>query len=269
MMMRVGENILYRLSSVDAVVRIGRGVDHMPDARKEIAVAGWLAAQSFPAARVFEVECHQPLDIEGHPVSFWRLLPGRPATTGEAGVLGALVRRLHDLPRPEFDLPPVRPFGHVAARLAMAPIPPADRDLLRARAEALSGQLVGVEFALPEVGLHGDAHIANIMIDDDSAPTLIDFEAFAQGPAEWDLAKTAAEASVGMVPAVDYRSFADAYGHDVTEWSGWSILRGIQQIKMVTWLAQNVHHSSRIRAEYVKRIATIRTGVLTEPWCGL
>ncbi|MFC3965730.1 phosphotransferase enzyme family protein [Nocardia jiangsuensis] len=267
-MMRVGENILYRLSSTPVVVRIGRDAGHRPDACKELAVSGWLAAQGFPAARVFEVDCPQPLDVGGHPVTFWRFLPGRPATTDEAGVLGALVRRLHQLPRPAIDLPPVRAFDHVAARLAVAPIAPADRELLHERVEVLSGQLLAVEFALPEVALHGDAHIANVMIDD-GAPTLIDFEAFAWGPAEWDLAKTAAEASMGMVPDADYRAFADAYGRDVTEWSGWPVLRGIQQLKMVSWLAQNVDHSSRIRAEYDKRIATIRTGVLTEPWRGL
>ncbi len=266
-MLRLGENILYELSTVRVVVRIARNAQHLDDARKEIAVAGWLASQGFPAAQVFDVGCEQPIQIDDYPVTFWRFLSGRSANVNEAGMLGGLLRRLHHLGRPAIDLPPVRPFGHVCARLESAPIPDADNELLLRCVADLENRLASVRFQLPEVAVHGDAHVKNLMIAEDSA-VLIDFEAFAWGPAEWDLAKTATEASMGMIGVQDYRAFVDAYCHDVTTWSGWPVLRGIQQVRMVTWLAQNIDHSPRIRAEYCKRIATIRTGVFVEPWSG-
>ncbi len=88
------------------------------------------------------------------------------------------------------------------------------------------------------------------MITDDGQEVLIDLEAFAFGPTECDLAKTAAEASMGMLSERDYAAFAGSYGYDVT-WSGWSVLQAIQQVKMVSWLSQNVDHSATPRTSAV------------------
>ncbi|WP_157172042.1 aminoglycoside phosphotransferase family protein [Nocardia higoensis] len=266
-MLRLGENVLYRLASVPVVVRIARGPAYRMDACKEIAVASWLASQGIAGARVFELGCEQPLDVNGLPVTFWSVLAGRPGNDEDSEALGKVLLTLHGLDRPSFDLPSVEPFGRMAARLASAPIPRADSDLLRHRVAQLTDELAALRFQLPSVAVHGDAHVGNLMIVDGS-PVLIDFETFAWGPAEWDLAKIAAECSVGMVDRRHYDAFATAYGHDVTTWSGWPVLRDIQRVKMVSWLAQNIEHSARVRDEYAKRIETIRTGVVAAPWRG-
>lgn len=114
--------------------------------------------------------------------------------------------------------------------------------------------------------MHGDAHIQNVMIADGEPPVLIDLEAFAWGIPGWDLAKTAAEASMGMYSDRDYAAFTAAYGYDLTTWSGFPVVQAVMQVKMVTWMGQNVDHSPHVRTEYDKRIRTLRTGVLTEPW---
>lgn len=268
-MLRLGENLLYQLTSVPAVVRIGRDMKHWDDATKEVAVANWLATQGFPAAQTYDLDVSQPLEVEGHPVTFWYFLPGRAADISEAGILGGLLRRLHQLPRPpELSLPVWQPFNHVAKRLDQAPIPAADAEFLRDRVRELETEVEQLEFALPATALHGDAHVKNVMVTDDGRAVLIDLEAFAFGPAEWDLAKTAAEASMGMLAEQDYAAFAGGYGYDVTAWSGWPVLQGVMQVKMISWLAQNVDHSAGVRAEYDKRIRTLRSGVLVEPWSG-
>jgi hypothetical protein len=266
-LLRLGENMLYQLKSAPVVVRIARGMEHWDDATKEVAVAGWLASQQFPAAQLRDVG-EQPIEVDGHPVTFWRLISGREAHLDETDILGGLLRQLHQLDRPaNLTLPAVQAFGHVSTRLATARIPARDADFLRQRVAEVEQDLLGVKFTLPTVALHGDAHIKNVMITD-SAAMLIDLEAFAEGPAEWDLAKTAAETSMGMHSERNYASFVDGYGYDITTWSGWPVLQAIQQLKMVTWLSQNIDHSARIRSEYEKRITTLRTGVLSEPWCG-
>ncbi|MFE3195879.1 phosphotransferase enzyme family protein [Nocardia sp. NPDC059240] len=268
-LLRLGENMLYQLQSAPVVVRIARDRTHWDDAVKEVAVAEWLAAQQFPAAQIFQIDDQQqPIDVDGHPITFWQFIPGRAADIAEAGILGGLLRRLHQLPRPaELPLPPVQGFGHVAARLDSAPIAVGDAEFLRRRVAELEQELATLSFTLPVVALHGDAHVKNVMISDGQA-VLIDLEAFAVGPAEWDLAKTAAETSMGMLDPADYQAFAAAYDYDVTTWSGWPVLQAVMQLKMISWLAQNVDHSPRVRAEYDKRMATIRTGRLVEPWCG-
>ncbi|MBF6302294.1 aminoglycoside phosphotransferase family protein [Nocardia amamiensis] len=270
-MLRLGENMLYQLAAAPVVVRIARNLQHWDDASKEVTVANWLAAQRFPAAQTYSIgDRSQPIEIDGHPVTFWRLIPGRAADLHETGILGELLHQLHQLDRPAgLTLPAVQAFGHVPARLATAPIPAADADFLRHRVRELEQELEALTFQLPVTALHGDAHVKNVMITDDGQAVLIDLEAFAFGPAEWDLAKTAAEASMGMLAERDYAAFAGSYGYDITTWSGWPILQAIQQVKMVSWLSQNVDHSARVRSEYDKRIRTLRTGRLTEPWRGL
>ncbi|MEU1527735.1 phosphotransferase [Nocardia rhamnosiphila] len=267
-MLRLGENMLYQLTSAPVVVRIARNMTHWDDAEKEVAVANWLSAQRFPAAQTYGT-APQPIEINGHPITFWRFISGRSADIAEAGVLGQLLWRLHQLERPaDLELPAVQAFGHVSARLEAAPIPEADADFLRHRVRELEQELDSLTFELPAAALHGDAHVKNVMIADDGQAILIDLEAFAFGAAEWDLAKTAAETSMGMLAEQDYAAFVDGYGYDVTTWSGWPVMQAVQQVKMISWLAQNVEHTARLRGEYEKRINTLRTGVLTEPWRG-
>ncbi len=263
--------MLYQLAAAPVVVRIARNLQHWDDASKEVAVANWLADQRFPAAQTYGIgNRNQPIEIDGHPVTFWRLIPGRAADLDETGILGDLLHQLHQLDQPAgLTLPAVQAFGHVPARLATAPIPATDADFLRHRVRELEQELEALTFQLPVTALHGDAHVKNVMITDDGQAVLIDLEAFAFGPAEWDLAKTAAEASMGMLSERDYAAFAGSYGYDVTTWSGWPVLQAIQQVKMVSWLSQNVDHSAHVRSEYDKRIRTLRTGQLTEPWRGL
>ncbi|WP_280423236.1 phosphotransferase enzyme family protein [Nocardia carnea] len=266
--LRLGENMLYQLASAPVIVRIGRDMNHWDDAEKEVAVSNWLSVQRFPAAQTYG-SARQPIEINGHPVTFWRFISGRPADIAEAGTLGRLLRRLHQFERPaNLKLPAAQAFGHVTARLETAPIPEVDADFLRHRVRELEQEIDSLTFELPAAALHGDAHVKNVMIADDGQATLIDLEAFAFGAAEWDLAKTAAETSMGMLAEQDYAAFVDGYGYDVTTWSGWPVMQAIQQVKMISWLAQNVEHSARLRGEYEKRITTIRTGVLAEPWRG-
>ena len=57
----------------------------------------------------------------------------------------------------------------------------------------------------------------------------------------------------------EYGQFVEAYGYDVTSWTdGFPILRAVHEIKMTTWLMQNVNESPEIAKEYEKRMRTIR-----------
>ncbi len=264
-LVRLGENAIYRLRSAPAVVRIARNADHWPDATKEVAVAAWLDVCGVPAARTWPVA--QPLDVDGHPVTFWRYIDGRRGAPGDVRALGELLRRVHALPRPDgFALPPEKVLGRVETRIERADVPPADRSFLLGLLDELAAAVAELSYPLSPCVTHGDAHVQNLMVTQ-AGVELIDFERVAWGQPEWDLSMTATEFVTAQFWTADqYRTFVESYGFDVVDWSDFAVLRRAQEVKMITWLMQNIHESRAIRDEYDNRMATIRAGRPGAPW---
>lgn len=264
-LVRLGENAIFRLADVPVIVRIGRNMGHWDDAMKEVAVSRWLATAELRAARTCSVD--QPLEVDGHPVTFWRFVEGRRGNPDDVGDLGRILRRLHHLPRPDhFDLPPEDVLGRVRPRIERAQISRADRAFLLKRLSELRTAVEQLAFPLPRSVIHGDAHVQNLLVDD-GAVTLIDFERFAYGQPEWDLSMTATEyLTAKWWTPTQYEQFAQAYGFDITSWDGFEVLRQVHEIKMTTWLMQNVAESKDIKEEYDRRMQTIATGRNDLPW---
>jgi hypothetical protein len=120
-------------------------MDYWPDATKEVAVARWLRGYQFPAAQLYEVS--QPIQVSDHPVTFWRFISGRNGGPSDIGHLGALLHRLHKLPRPTtFDLPREDILGRVRRRIERAPVSAADKDFLRSHLAKIEGKLPNLRF---------------------------------------------------------------------------------------------------------------------------
>ncbi|WP_416979024.1 aminoglycoside phosphotransferase family protein [Streptomyces sp. T028] len=265
-LIRFGENALFRLDSVPVVVRIARGEEWVATARKEVAVARWLAAEGFSAARIVE-DVEQPLLIDGHPVTFWHLIVegDRKATYRE---LGGILRDLHSLTVPAgLALPSFDPFGKQELRIDKAAIPEDDRAFLRKQWRELWDKYEELRFESPKGPVHGDAHVQNLMVDDQGRVILIDFEAFCFDHPEWDLMVTAVEHhSLGWQTDAQYADFVAAYGRDLYDWRGYETLRGLQEFGMTTWLMQNVRESEETAAEYRRRIAGLRDDQAPRDW---
>src|ERR1039457_4826811 len=75
-LLRLGENAIYRLSAVPVVARIARTTDYLPDVQTEVAVAQWLETVGVPAGRLAG-PADQPLVVDGRPVTFWRVVSDR------------------------------------------------------------------------------------------------------------------------------------------------------------------------------------------------
>jgi aminoglycoside phosphotransferase (APT) family kinase protein len=240
-------------------------MDYWHDAVNEVNVARWLAQEGLQAAEVLNIA--QPIEVDGHPVTFWRYIEGRDGNRSDIGTLGAVLRRLHSLPKPAtFMLPNENILGRVESRVETAEVPSVDKEFLLGLLRELRSKLVRLQFPLAPSPTHGDAHSENIMIRDGS-PVLIDFERFAWGQPEWDLAMTATEyKTAGWWTDAEYRSFVDAYGFDITSWTdGFDVLQRVHELKMTTWLMQNTHESPEIADEYQARMRTIRDGI-TSTW---
>ncbi|MGH3701819.1 MAG: aminoglycoside phosphotransferase family protein [Pseudonocardiaceae bacterium] len=190
-LVRLGENALFHLPQDGVVVRIARSMDYWTDAEKEVDVARWLARINFPAAQVYDVP--QPVSAGGYPVIFWHFIAGRPGDRRDIATLGTVLRRLHAMPPPtEFMLPHEDILGRVRRRIKATIVPLADKAVLLQRLSFLQSELRGLRYHLQPAPTHGDAHAENLMVCD-GRPVLIDFERFAWGQPEWDLAMTATE----------------------------------------------------------------------------
>jgi aminoglycoside phosphotransferase (APT) family kinase protein len=181
-----------------------------------------------------------------------------------------MLRELHGLAKPvDLVLPLFDPLGRVEDRLTCAHgIKDDDIEFLRQRIKELYAEYNALEFALPVGHIHGDAHKGNLMRRVDGTVILIDFERFAFGPREWDLCSGVGTPFKGFqwVAPDEYAQAVDAYGFDVTEWPGFGTLRRMREVAMTTWLMQNVDHSPEARAEFERRVASLRNDILPRVW---
>ncbi len=66
--------------------------------------------------------------------------------------------------------------------------------------------------------------------------------------------------TAGWCSSEQYRAFVAAYGFDVTQWSGFPTIEEVHQLKMTTWIMQNIEESEEIAEEHESRMRTIRDG---------
>ncbi|MBB4913349.1 phosphotransferase enzyme family protein [Streptosporangium saharense] len=264
-LIRLGENAVYRLAS-PVIARIGRTVAYAEDARKEVAVARWLATEDFPAARALPIE--QPVIVDERVVTFWESVSDAE-DYGSPVEVGTLLARLHALKPPtSLQLPPLDPFARAERRIAGNDwLAPEDAAFLDGQLARLREDYAALTFELPQGPIHGDANVGNVIRDVAGRPVLIDLDGFATGPREWDLVLTAIYFErFGWHTTEEYNAYVEAYGFDVMRWAGYPALRDIREFLMVTWLSQKADHDERVAAEVRKRISALRTGASRRDW---
>ncbi|WOT34258.1 phosphotransferase enzyme family protein [Streptomyces coeruleorubidus] len=264
-MQRFGDHAVFRIDCGRIISRVGRSPDRLPSVRREVAVAQWLAAEGYPAARLV-TEAEQPVVVDGHPVTFWEGLADGD-TYASTREMGELLRRLHKLEPPTLSLPELRPFDKVNQRLQCAAIPSDTRAYLASLADELASEYDRLAFALPTGHLHGDFNVGNVLRDAAGHPKVIDLDGFVIGPREWDLMQTAMYYdSFGWHTETEYADFVDGYGFDVRQWPGYAVLRSVRELLMVTWLSQNAGTNPRAAEEVEKRVETLRSGGSRRDW---
>ncbi|WP_300010972.1 aminoglycoside phosphotransferase family protein [Pseudonocardia sp.] len=264
-LLRHGENAVYRLVHHPVVARIARHAD-VP--RREVVVAAWLADCGFSAVRLYDGP-EQLLVIDGRVVTWWDLIVESPEGPTFAD-LASVLRRLHDLPPPTaVSLPTFDPMPRVLGRLtaAGASVTESDRDFLAGRQAELRDAYKSLSFELEPGPIHGDAHLGNLMRRKDGTVVLIDLEAFAWGPREWDASVFAAAYAVfGWMGEAEYRRCVDRYGWDPLTWSGFPTMRAIRELNMTSWLMQRAGESAVVDDEIARRLADLRNDELPRRW---
>ncbi|MCX2924588.1 phosphotransferase enzyme family protein [Streptomyces sp. NEAU-W12] len=260
-LLALGENAVF--ASGDLVVKVGRDSGLLERARREMAIALWLAEEEVPAVRAARP---QALLVEGHPVTVWHRLPA-PVRPAEPRDLAALLRVVHALPSPAFGLPPRELLGGVERwlRLAGGAIAPEDAAYLRERRDGFAAAAAALTPRLPPGPIHGDALPRNVHVGPDG-PVLVDLETFSADLREHDLVVMALSHDRYGLPSQAYASFTGTYGWDVREWEGCAVLRGARETASCAWVAQHAPSNPKALAEFERRVASLRDGDPTVRW---
>ncbi|MFF7136151.1 Ser/Thr protein kinase RdoA (MazF antagonist) [Streptomyces sp. SAI-126] len=260
-LLALGENAVFAVD--DLVVKVGRDAELLDRARRELDIALWLAQAEVPAVRAAEPEARL---VDGHPVTLWHRLPDAVRPAGPRD-LAELLRVVHALPAPPFELPPRELLGGVERwlRLAGDAISSADAEYLRRRRDGFVGAAAAVTPRLTPGPIHGDALPRNVHVGP-SGPFLVDLETFSSDLREHDLVVMALSRDRYGLSADAYDSFTAAYGWDVREWEGCSVLRGARETASCAWVAQHAPSNPKALAEFERRVASLRDGDETVRW---
>jgi aminoglycoside phosphotransferase (APT) family kinase protein len=262
-LIRSAENTLYRLpgSVVARVTRQGQ----LEAARKETRVSRWLRSAGMPVVEILP-GIAQPVAVNGRAVTFWRELPAH----GEGSIeqVADILRRLHRLQPPaELELPELAPFVRLEQRIAeAAALTDEERVWLQQHLRLLKERYKDIPAGLSHCAVHGDAWGGNIVATA-AGPVVLDLERFAYGPPEWDLVSVAVDHfTFGTLSADDWAMFCGRYGHDVTEWAGYEVLRDARELRKVTFAAQMAGQYPHLRNQALYRLACIRSEHGSRPW---
>ncbi|MFG3423232.1 phosphotransferase family protein [Micromonospora sp. NPDC048063] len=267
---RLHSNGVFRLPRQRVVVRVGSGADAGARAGRAVAVARWLGELEYPTVLPTAILA-QPVLLDDPAggqvaVTFWREVE-IDATPVSPAELGRLLRHLHGLPRPTWNLPLFRPLDRLVEQTRVSSwLDEGDRRWLADRAAELQRALASSTFMLgPAAMAHGDAQLANALRVTGVGPVLADWDGVARAPREWDLVPTAVEKRFGGSPSL-LTELLDAYDVDPTGTDGWHVLRDIYELRSVAAHIRRAPVSPPHAGEAARRIASLRRGDRDARW---
>ncbi|MEG8183832.1 aminoglycoside phosphotransferase family protein [Nocardia terpenica] len=259
-------NAVYQLASAPIIVRIPGSIVVSDRAPKVVGVARWLADHAMPAVRLVDA-LPQPLTFGGRRITFWhRVIPSPQAAAPNGRDLGRILRRLHALPPPPFELPRWTPLRPIRERIDEQDIlSPSDRHFLEEKCDEIGDQLGEIEYVLPLGPIHGDSSVGNL-IPSGRGAVICDFDSAAYGPREWDLTPVA----VGKVRfgshAGHQQQLADEYGMDILRWQHFSVLRQLRELQLVTSVLPVLKTNPALFEQWRYRFVSFRTGDTSVNW---
>jgi hypothetical protein len=206
-------NVLVHLRPAPVVARVAGSIAAVRPGdewlRRELAVAGQLAAAGAPVVAPSAELPPGPHHHEGRILSFWTFVPERGEPTDPADAHEALRGFRGALPV----------LGHLTEAEALLARLAAEETLDPATADALYtrvGEIAALMRSLrsPVQPLHGDAHLRNV-INGPAGPLWNDWEDTCLGPVHWDAACLLAAARVTGTGEADARTTLRAAGIDV------------------------------------------------------
>lgn len=274
------------------VIRLAAGDHAAMLARRVVSVAACLEQVGMPTVRLATGVTAQPIFSGDWVATAWQYVP-TAADEPKPVDLAAPLRALHSLDGLDVALPlwsPIEKFRRRLNAAAALPLQEADElerwsrtelgipaaDLLRdlhRRCDEAEGDLDRVAWRLPPGVIHGDAHTGNVLLPAPhdgaiacSEPLLCDLDGICIGPREWDLVPTAHGATRFGRSAADYQGFVDAYRVDITVWAGWSVLRSVRELQLVTSTIDALAGRPDVARELAHRLRSLFSNDLKATW---
>ncbi len=249
-------NAVLRLTRHPVIVKIARNGTDPAAVHRTVTLARWLMNLGFPTAPLHRPEL-QPLLVDGHPITLWTHLP-QPDHPVPAETLAKPLNTLHSLGDP--PTPPSSLDAPTAIRSSLSKttiLDPDALDLLHTRVDQLEHALTHTTYELAPGLLHGDPQHGNALHDGNRV-VLCDWDSAAIGQPEWDLVTVEVHCRRFGYGHTHYQRFAEAYGWDITTWPGYSTLRDLRELRMITTNARKATHEPAKAAEVMRRIADLR-----------
>ncbi|MCX0272770.1 aminoglycoside phosphotransferase family protein [Nocardia zapadnayensis] len=262
---KISENAIYRLPQSRVVIRIAKPGQRAA-AERELLIAEWFRRNNVPAVEPADMPTTFVM-VDDRPVTFWKELP--PHRGGTAPEIAAALRGLHALSPPQF-LSEIDPFVRLAQRIdAATTLPAEDRQWLHQHLGNLRAAWSHRRAGLPWGPVHGDAWEGNVVTTIEGTTLFLDLERTSIGPPEWDLTSTAIKhTSFGWTSAEQYTEFVAAYGYDVTQWTGFALLRDIREMRMTCMAVQAAAQEPERLHQAQLRVDSLRGRRGPRPWTG-
>lgn len=262
-LVRFVSNGVFLLREAPVVVRIVPSASLAYRAVNVVEAARWLAEHDIPAVRLLP-GFEQPVRVGEHLATLWEAVPETgPPVTGHD--LGELLRKIHALPVP----PTLRswdPMAELRRSLAAAEaLDPDDRCFLERRCEEVERRLGELQFPLRTSVVHGDAHLGNL-ISGPEGPIVCDLDSLCVGPPEWDLTPMAVGWKRLGHSAQCHHQLVESYGFDITQWSGFEVLRDLRELRITAGAVPTMRSNPRIGDELHRRLRSMRSGDVTAQW---
>ncbi|MFD7447275.1 phosphotransferase family protein [Streptomyces sp. NPDC059909] len=256
-------NAVVRLRHDPVVVKIARKGSRFEDVERTVRFVQWLMARGFPTSPLHDVP--QPVIVDGHSITFWTYLP-QPDHPVTAQQLAKPLRELHNLPALPLQLPEHDTVAAIGRSIATAHVLPAStRDFLSERLERLTKELDEVDFLFPETVIQGDPQHRNALHAHPRV-VLCDWDTVTRGRREWDLATIEIHCRRFRHGAGHYQPFVDTYGFDITTWPGFTVIRDLRELRMISTNARKIAQAPHTQSEVERRIEGLRQGDTSMLW---
>lgn len=261
-LLRHQTNGVYRLVTAPVVIKVARPGEHHLAAVTELV--SWLHRHGVPSVALWG-RVRQPLEVSGRAVTLWQYLP--QDRTIRAADLARPLLALHNTEVPPFSLPPHNPFGAIRNSIATSELlTDQERDALLGQCSVLADEEQYVRFESGPSLIHGDPQHRNALHGPGRTGTILcDWESATVAPREWDLITVEVHCRRFNHPPGDYDAFCRRYGRDIREWPGYTWLRNLRELRMITTNARKSPSGSPAAAEVHRRIRSLGGGE-TSAW---
>lgn len=263
-LLRLHSNAVFHLPETDLIARLSTSDGHQRIATS-LAVTAWLADQDFPTIRPM---LSTPIPAGHFLVSLWQYVETSDAPRTAAD-LARLLRHLHALAPPPFDLPAMP--NALAGTLESARTHPeafadGDQEWLIGQIAELDTAWTQLQFALPGGLVHGDAHPNNLLPCVAGGALLGDWDHTGHGPREWDLVQPHYFHRRFTTTRADVDRAARDYGWDIRSWPGLDTLIAVREISGLGSYVRTAAVKPGSKRELAFRIETLRAGDTRTAW---